>query len=158
MPFTSLHYSCDIRMPEMAREIHLKCRPLDPQTFLNKFFPDKYPNRPNVDVVAFTAISKMRVEVDMYVPLINDLAPFCLQPVDTHAIPDTGSGIFKPDISAYKSNETVELATQFSRMETHIEVKLSAADDAFHDNSVFFESESLSSHIIRKHTDGFSAP
>lgn len=75
---------------------------------------------------------------------IHALAPLCpnLKLVDTHATPDPESVVFHPDflefgISVYKSRETIVPITQFSRMETHIEVELDGNDDAFLDDGVF---------------------
>ncbi|KAK0186679.1 hypothetical protein F5146DRAFT_879255, partial [Armillaria mellea] len=80
---------------------------------------------------------------------------FCtsLQLLDTHATPDPQSGVFnpdllKPDISAYKTKDTIDPVTQFSLVETHIELKLVTADDAFDDEGEF-ESDSPPSRDTR---------
>lgn len=70
MPFTSLHYSRDVKMVEMAHEIHLKCRRIDPQAFLDKFLPMQFPGRPKVTPSAFEKIAKKKTEVEMYKPLV----------------------------------------------------------------------------------------
>ncbi|KAK0235334.1 hypothetical protein EDD85DRAFT_72906 [Armillaria nabsnona] len=91
----------------------------------------------------------------MYGPLINALAPFCvnMQLVDTHATPDPRSGDFnpdllKPDIAVYKAKDIVNPITQFSRMETHVELKLAAMDDASSDEGVL-EPDSELNHDTR---------
>ncbi|KAK0217046.1 hypothetical protein IW262DRAFT_1464083 [Armillaria fumosa] len=157
MPFSSLHYSRDVKMVEMAREIHQKCRRIEPQAFLDKFLSARCSNRPEVIPSVFEEIVKKKTEIEMYEPIIHTLAPFCpnLKLVDTHAPPDLESGVFnpdylKPDISVYRSNQTIDSITQFARMETHVEVKLDANDDAFRDKGVF-EHESLLASQYRTH-------
>lgn len=76
-----------------------------------------------------------------------------MQLVDTHAIPDPQSGDFnpdllKPDIAVYKAKDIVDPITQFSRMETHVELKLAAMDDAFSDEGAL-EPDSELSHDTR---------
>ncbi|KAK0186650.1 hypothetical protein F5146DRAFT_1227254 [Armillaria mellea] len=139
-PFTSLHFMRDATMSAMADEIHNKCSSMDVEEFLGKFLPSGPPDIPDRNVAAFQKIAKKTTETAMYGPLINALAPFCvnIQLIDTHATPDPQSGNFnpdllKPDIAVYKATDVVEPITQFSLMETHVELKLAAMDDAFSD-------------------------
>ncbi|KAK0495533.1 hypothetical protein EDD18DRAFT_1254496 [Armillaria luteobubalina] len=87
----------------------------------------------------------------MYGPLINALTPFCvnMQLIDTHATPDPQSNNFnpdllKPDVAVYKAKDIVDPITQFSLMETHVELKLAAMDDAFSDEGVLEPGSELS--------------
>ncbi|KAK0217027.1 hypothetical protein IW262DRAFT_1395089 [Armillaria fumosa] len=107
---------------------------------LGQFLPRGPPNIPDSNVSAFHKIAKKKTETAMYSPLIKALAPFCvnMQLVDTHVTPDPQSGDFNPDllkpnIAVYKAKDIVDPITQFSPMETHVELKLAAMDDAFSD-------------------------
>lgn len=68
--------------------------------------------------------------------MIDTLAPFCpnLQLLDTHATPDPQSSVFNSE--------------QFFHMESHVEVKLAAVDDALSDEGDF-ESDEILSHDTR---------
>ncbi|KAK0443476.1 hypothetical protein EV421DRAFT_519174 [Armillaria borealis] len=76
-----------------------------------------------------------------------------MQLADTHATPDPQScdfnpDLLKPDIAVHKAKDIVDPITQFSRMETHIELKLAAMDDAFSDEGAL-EPDSELSHDTR---------
>ncbi|KAK0215757.1 hypothetical protein IW262DRAFT_1465471 [Armillaria fumosa] len=124
--------------------------------FLGEFLPKAVANIPDTKGDTFQKIIEKTTETAMYGPLIDALTPFCasLQFLDTHATPDPQSSVFnpdllKPDISVYKAENTINLVTQFSLMETHcIELKLCAADGAFSDEGDF-KDDSLLCHDTR---------
>ncbi|PBK71308.1 hypothetical protein ARMSODRAFT_933988 [Armillaria solidipes] len=145
----------DATMSAMAEEIHKKCSSMDVEEFLGEFLPRGPPDVPDSNVAAFQKIAEKTTETAMYGPLINALAPFCVNMhlVDTHATSDPQSGDFnpdllKPDITVYKAKDIVDPITQFSRMETHIELKLASMDDAFNDEGAL-EPDSELSHDTR---------
>ncbi|PBK83862.1 hypothetical protein ARMGADRAFT_1133629, partial [Armillaria gallica] len=124
-PFTSLHFMHEAAMSAMAEEIHKKCSSMDVEEFLCRFLPRGPPDTPDSNVAAFQKIAKKTAETAMYGPLINALAPFCvnMQLIDTHATPDPQFGDFnpdllKPDIVVYKAKDIADPITQFSRIET----------------------------------------
>lgn len=123
--------------------------------FLEKFLPNPVVSIPDTKTDTFQKIAEKTTEIAMYGPLIDALTPFCasLQLLDTHATPDPQSSVFNPDlltsdISVYNVENTINPVTQFSLMETHIELKLCATDDAFSDEGEF-EDDSALSHDTR---------
>ncbi|KAK0495561.1 hypothetical protein EDD18DRAFT_1169871 [Armillaria luteobubalina] len=145
----------DATMAAMAEEIHNKCSSMDVEEFLGQFLPRGPPDIPDSNVPAFHKITKKNTETAMYSPLIKELAPFCvnMQLVDTHATSDPLSrdfnpNLLKPDIAIYKAKDIVDPITQFSLMETHVELKFSAMDDAFSDEGAL-EPDSELSHDTR---------
>ncbi|KAK0495542.1 hypothetical protein EDD18DRAFT_1392243 [Armillaria luteobubalina] len=148
-PFTSLHFMRDATISAMAKEIHNKCSSMDVDEFLEQFLPRGPPDIPDSNVAAFQKIAKKTTETAM--TTINALTPFCvnMQLIDTHATPDPQSSDFnpdllKPDIAVYKAKDIVDPITQFSLMETHVEFKMTAMDDAFSDEGALEPGSELS--------------
>ncbi|KAK0467192.1 uncharacterized protein EV420DRAFT_1636220 [Desarmillaria tabescens] len=136
----------------MVEEIHQKCSSMDVENFWANFFPEVPQAFLTIMLLPSRRFAKKTAETAMYDPLIDALAPFSMnmQLVDTHATPDPSvfnPGLLKPEISVYKAKDIIDPITQFSRMETHVELKLAAMNDAFSDEGALESSSELGHDI-----------
>ncbi|KAJ7682265.1 hypothetical protein DFH06DRAFT_1464038 [Mycena polygramma] len=125
-----------------AQELKDKVVAVSPRCFLDEHLPAASLELPPIDFTGLEGVLKLRVERNMYSPLITVLAPFVKEGwhfVDTSDSPDPDSAFImdlqiKPDITLYAdaaaSNENVCRATD---MELFVEIKTEPLDEPLDD-------------------------
>ncbi|KAK0217056.1 hypothetical protein IW262DRAFT_1438759 [Armillaria fumosa] len=66
----------------------------------------------------------------------------------SHLFADFNPDLLKPDIAVYKAKDIVDPITQFSLMETHVELKLATMDDVFSDEGALEPGSELSHNTL----------